>query len=83
MDIIRSQYASPKEMDSSSIFCSSFANSGDDKNHNCWFDNLYLSENFANASFSQRKTSSNFGTYMEEWMRAAKMCSSREEDITI
>ena len=29
------------------------------------------------------KTSSNFRTYMEEWMRAAKMCSSRREDITI
>ena len=29
------------------------------------------------------KTSSNFRIYMEEWMRAAKMCSSRREDITI
>ena len=30
-----------------------------------------------------QETSLNFGTYMEEWMRAAKMCSSRREDITI
>ena len=29
------------------------------------------------------KTSLNFGTYTEGWTRAAKMCSSRREDITI
>ena len=25
------------------------------KNHNCWFDNLYLSAKFAKASFSHKK----------------------------
>ena len=27
----------------------------EDKNHNCWFDNLYLSAKFAKASFSHKK----------------------------
>ena len=53
-------------------------NQREDKNHNCWSENLYLK----GLVFSQ-KTSLNFGTYVEEWMRAAKMCSSRREDITI
>ena len=26
----------------------------EDKNHNCWFDNLYLSAKFAKASFSHK-----------------------------
>ena len=27
----------------------------EDMNHNCWFDNLYLSAKFAKASFSHKK----------------------------
>ena len=55
----------------------------EEKNHNCWFANLYLSAKFSKSIFHAQEQGAHLWTYEEEREGTAPVCSARREDVPI
>ena len=52
----------------------------EEKYHNCWFDNLYLSVKFCKGSIQAHQRRLNSWAYLEKWVGTSEVCHTKRDE---